>query len=205
MKNTFYIITMKLGEAVGMKAEFAEAAVIIAAVLLAVSLLLCFFGKKTFRIFAGIMAFLLTALALIFIMKNASMGEKATAFSILGLIAASIAIRWYRVGAFIIAGIMGYSIASAFSDVLWINVSAAIALGILVNVFPVYGIIVLTAVWGGLVLAFEGANILSLDLGKTAVSAVGAALAALGFTVQYFTNRKLLKMPSKQRRQEISK
>ncbi|MEX1376013.1 MAG: hypothetical protein AB1Z23_00935 [Eubacteriales bacterium] len=205
MKNAFYIIIMKFGEAVGMESEFVQSAFAIAVAVLAVSLLLCFFGKKTIRIFAGIMAFVLCALALITLMKNAGIGEKVTAFSVLGLIAASVTMRWYRVSAFIIAGIIGYSIVATFSNILWLNISAAIVLGVLANIFPVYGIIILTSIWGGLVIGFEGDNILNLGLSSAAVAAIGAAIAALGFTVQYFMNKELLKMPLKQRRFEVSK
>lgn len=203
MTNAFFAIIMKFGQEVNMESEFSNIVKIIFASILLVAFISCFFGFKIFRFISAIMAFFLTALLFIAWMSpKSNMGMIVTAFSLIGLVMAFLAFRWYRLSAFLMCALIGYSFAAMFISNVWISAAIAIVFGLVAVVYPVIMMISVTALWGGITLGFEGLQLIGVEyLWLKIVASV--LFVAGGLAVQYFMNRKLINMPAQYRRNAL--
>ena len=199
------MILDKFTQMLGMQAQFSQAAFSVGLGILALAVLLCFFGIRLFKVFSALIMFILTGMFFLFVMKKANMGEIVTTFVILGLLFAAITFRWYRLSAFIMGMFIGFSFTAPFVDSFWINFAVGAAFGAAANLFPVMAIMIMTAVWGGFYMTVAGAELFSINLSDyiTALSFIFFALT--GIAVQYFLRRDLLSLTLKERRMQIFK
>ncbi len=194
---------MKFGEKVRMELEFAQINFELAVSFIIIALLLCFVGIKFFRIIAGTMAFLLTAIFFIVVMKHANPGYVVTTFTIIGLAICFITFKWYRLSAFVIAALLSYSFSALIFNAIWINIVIGLLLALIVNLYPIITIITLTSLWGGLYTAIEGFNLLGINLPGYLTIVLGLLLAAAGAFSQYSIEKEILNLPVKDRRMKV--
>ena len=190
MGNIFYLILLRFGRDLGVEAKMLELYGVIMAAMLLLALASCFFGFKVFRVWCGLLAFMLTAIAINQLLKNAvGIPVIIVTFSIIGLLVGVLAYHWFRAGAFFLIATLGYGFMQ--------NLTAHPGLCLLVALFlaaltiPWYGHIIIfaTSIWGAAALVTGGAEQLGITIVLPLRIAVIVALGALGIFVQYKTNK----------------
>ncbi|KJS21706.1 MAG: hypothetical protein VR72_09450 [Clostridiaceae bacterium BRH_c20a] len=193
--NAFYIIINKFAQEVGMKeifAQFIEIAISAGAILV-IALLSCFFGFKLVRLCSGVTAFFLTAIAISVMLKPIThMGVIVITFAVVGLMAAFLVYQWYKFSVFLFNAMIGYSIAALFSESIWLCLAAAMILGAISLPFPPIVVILITTIWGGITLGFNGPNYIGLNILTYYKIIASSGLVAAGMFTQYSINRNLI-------------
>lgn len=201
--NALYLIMQKFGQGVGMESFFAHSFEFKLEAILVIAFLSCFFGFKIVRLWSAVISFFLTAIAICEMLGSTThMGVIVITFTMIGLITAFIVYHWYKLSLFILSTILGYSIVAVLTPNIWVCFAAAILFGVLSIFFSPHIVIVTTAVWGGIILGFEGMSYMEMILPNiiftmTEYKIAGATgLTAIGLVVQYFMNKPNL-IPTK--------
>ncbi len=136
----------------------------IAAALLFVGFLTCFFGFFIYRGEFSVLVFVGITLLCCFIMKGrADWGAITATFSVIGVTSAFFTYRWHRCGGFIVMVLMAGTMAWAYLGASWlVTILAAAAAGALLLAFPIHTIAVVTALWGSLLIG-EYSELLRID------------------------------------------
>ena len=155
--------------------------------LLALGLMLCFFGFKTYRPLFSVLIFMGVAILSCLILKDRThWGAVVTCFSIVGVFVGFLSFYWHHPAACILCAVIGASVGWAIAPTLWL----AIPLGVLgflsALTFPVLSVCFWTAL--------EGAWILAGAVSLAGIPLPGALVAVVGFLggllLQHFTNRR---------------
>ncbi len=212
MYNALYSLIQKFFSEMDMSDSLARIVTILSGSILAVAALGLLFGYKLFRFISAVVAFLLTAVGISLLLG--STGDRAvvvTAFIVLGILLAFLAYQWTEFGAFILCASIGFGLAALLTELIWVQILAALVFGVISIRFPVTSIILSTSVWGGITLGTDGAQAVGIDLIRFRVLII-LGLIVLGILVQYFTNRddvrkeiSFLKNKSGKRRPNVRK
>lgn len=205
MENAFYNVFIHFIQKVGMESVYSDVSFIVSLAFIAVAFLLCFIGVKFFRTLGALMMYIMVAIFLIFVMQKANLGEIVIAFTLIGILAASITYKWYRLSAFIVAYYIGYSLAAPIFELAWINLIIGAVFGIGVLIFPVIGLMIVTSVWGGLYFIMEGISLLGFNMPAYVKLILCAVVIVSGVFVQYLISEELLALPLKERREKAIK
>lgn len=202
MTNVFYQVILKFSQVVNMNDYFIYLHDIKTEILLGMALVCCFFGFKIFRIISAVMTFFLVSIGIVELLKNtAHMGVITITFAIVGLMAAFLAYQWYKLSAFMISLLIGYSILDNILDNLWITIVGAIIIGVIAIPFSAYVIIMLTAVYGALTLGIIGIPYIGVEQFEYKIGAV-ALFCLIGLILQCLMNKNLFKPKLKTIRSE---
>ncbi len=190
MGNIFYDILLRFGRDLGVEAKMLELYGIISAAMLLLALASCFFGFKVFRVWCGLLAFMLTAIAINQLLKHAvGLRVIIVTFSIIGLLVGVLAYHWFRAGAFFLIATLGYGFMQNLTGHRGLCLLVALFLAALT--IPYYGHIIIfaTSIWGAMALVTGGAEQLGITIVLPLQIAAIVALSTLGIFVQYKTNK----------------
>lgn len=122
-------------------------------VLIFLSIMTCFFGFKSYRLFFSLITFGLVLMAISYLLKNRTdWGSIVTTFSVLGTILGFLAYRWKYLG----LGFMGWLISIGLLSMKLSNPLIVMGLSIistgLVFLFPVLAMSLLTSIFGSVII-----------------------------------------------------
>lgn len=190
MDNALYTLIQKIFGEMNMADSLTRFITVLSGSILAVAALGLLFGHKLFRFISAVLVFLLTAVGISLLLGPAAdRAVVVTAFIVLGILAAFLAYQWTEFGAFILCSSIGFGLATLLTDMIWAQLLTALLFGVVSIRFPVSGIVLTTAIWGGITLGTDGADAVGIDPSHIRVMII-LGLIVLGILVQYFTNKE---------------
>jgi len=190
MSNIFYEILMRFGSDMGIESTMSQSIAIIEGAMLLLAAASCFLGFRIFRAWCAVLAFFLTAIGLYQLLHAvAALSVIVVAFSIIGLIVAFLAYRWWRASAFLLVAVIAFGFINDLTGYFWLALVIALVPAILTIPISEHVIIFSTSIWGGLMLGSVGIAYLGRQLPVGLQIVFGLTLAAIGVFVQYLSNK----------------
>ncbi|MBX4270627.1 TM7S3/TM198-like domain-containing protein [Clostridium estertheticum] len=165
---------------------------IIAVVTFLFTFLQCFLGYKLFKFWVIICGFftfgIMGGVVINTSSDNAGMAMLIVILS--ALLGAFIAFKLYKVGIFILCGVMGFLLGYVITQAVTLGIIMALVLGVLSIFFVRPVIIVSTSLSGGLIAGISLAKVLDISSFATSII-IGILFAIFGMVVQFATNKKI--------------
>ncbi|MBU3097741.1 MULTISPECIES: TM7S3/TM198-like domain-containing protein [Clostridium] len=165
---------------------------IIAVVTFLFTFLQCFLGYKLFKFWVTVCGFFTFGI-MGGVVVNTSSGNAGMAMLIVilsALLGAFITFKLYKVGIFILCGVMGFLLGYVITQAVTLGIIMALVLGVLSVFFVRPVIIVSTSLSGGLIAGISLAKILDISSFATSII-IGVLFAIFGMILQFATNKKI--------------
>lgn len=149
VKELFFLFSMETGILGVVK----ENETFLGYILIALAIVLCFFGFKIYRGVFSVLMFIGSTLIIVFLMRGRSdWGTITTTFAVLGTVIAFFSYRMNLLGGYTISILSGLSIGWIYTHSIWVSILIATLVGVFMKILPVITLCFMTSLWGVIVI-----------------------------------------------------
>ncbi|MBU3161104.1 DUF4203 domain-containing protein [Clostridium frigoris] len=186
-------INFMVEDPAGISGFASECIRIIAVVTFLFTSLQCFLGYKLFKIWVTVCGFFTFGILGGLISNTISNNAGIIVFigTLSALLGAFIAFKFYKVGAFILCGFMGFLLGYVLTQTVILGIIMALILGVLSVFFVKPVTIISTSLSGGLIAGISLARVLGINSLAISIS-ISILFVIFGMLVQFATNKKTI-------------